>query len=660
MGNRGKLTASVVACLAGALALPASAQGIDRAAAFGELPKLWSVRVAPDGKQVAYVAEAKSGGRFLAVLDRANGKVTPALSAPAGELRLERCNWQSNVRLLCTFYGISNQNQAGFLLPFSRLVGVDADGRNVKELQIRQAGAELSLYQDSVIDWLANDDDHVLVQVDFTREFSTGTRLASTAEGVGVIKLNTRTGTSSVHTKPDPTVASWYSDGDGNILAKLTVKQDTRTGYLRDEAGTYVRAAGGQWHKIARSTILDIDMVPLGFDQTAARVYLLGEHNGRDALMTVDLANPAAAPAIAYAREDVDVDGVETGGRFRRVIGAAYTLDAGQIEYFDEKRKKLSSSIARSLPGSPLVTIVSESDDGQTMVVHTHGDDDAGRYYLLDRTKGTMDELGIERPQVDKMSLARVKPVSYPASDGTMIPAYLTTPAGLKPGPAPVVLLPHGGPGSRDSWGFDWLAQYFASLGYVVMQMNFRGSSGYGEAWFRENGFKSWPVAVGDINDAARWLIKQGIADPDRVAIAGWSYGGYASLMAAVTEPSVYKAVIAIAPVTDLVMLKSEALRTAGYTLTRDYIGEGPHVAQGSPARRAGEIRAPVMLVHGTHDLNVRIAHSTVMADALRSAGKTVQFVSYDKLDHQLDSGPARTDMLRKAAALLETAVPTD
>ncbi|MEI9851159.1 MAG: alpha/beta fold hydrolase [Sphingomonas sp.] len=119
--------------------------------------------------------------------------------------------------------------------------------------------------------------------------------------------------------------------------------------------------------------------------------------------------------------------------------------------------------------------------------------------------------------------------------------------------------MPHGGPGARDEWGFDWLAQFFAARGYAVLQPNFRGSAGYGEDWFLENGFKSWRTAIGDVNDGGRWLVGQGIAAPAKLAIVGWSYGGYAALQSAVLDPELFKAIVAIAPVTDLGALKEES-----------------------------------------------------------------------------------------------------
>jgi dipeptidyl aminopeptidase/acylaminoacyl peptidase len=214
--------------------------------------------------------------------------------------------------------------------------------------------------------------------------------------------------------------------------------------------------------------------------------------------------------------------------------------------------------------------------------------------------------------------------------------------------------MPHGGPSARDTWGFDWLPQYFAQLGYAVIQPNYRGSSGYGDVWYGEDGFKAWRTAMSDVNDSARWAIAQGIADPKKVAIVGWSYGGYAALQTNVIEPGLYRAAVAIAPLTDMQMWKAEFRGFINRTVQAEYIGSGPHLVEGSPLRNAAAIKVPVMLFHGTRDINVGVAQSEAMASALRNAGGQVELVTYKNLDHQLADSAARADMLLKSARFLE------
>jgi dipeptidyl aminopeptidase/acylaminoacyl peptidase len=262
------------------------------------------------------------------------------------------------------------------------------------------------------------------------------------------------------------------------------------------------------------------------------------------------------------------------------------------------------------------------------------------------------------RSALEGIKLAKVKPITYPAADGTAVPGYLTLPPGIdSPKGLPAIVLPHGGPSARDEWGFDWLAQYYASRGYAVLQPNFRGSAGYGDAWLKENGFKSWRTAIGDVLDAGHWLVAQGIADPAKLCVLGWSYGGYAALQSAVVEPGFFKAVVAIAPVTDLEELKEEWHHWSNFYLTRVEIGDGPHVREGSPARNADKIKVPVLMFQGTLDRNVSVKQSRLMDARLENTGVKHELVLFEGLDHYLEDSNARAEMLRKSNEFMQAAI---
>jgi len=307
--------------------------------------------------------------------------------------------------------------------------------------------------------------------------------------------------------------------------------------------------------------------------------------------------------------------------------------------------------LSKALPGLPLIGFVDSSADENKLLIRAESDTDPGRYYIFDKTTKRLNEIVLSRPELEGMTLAQVKPITYKASDGTDVPAYLTLPPGSDGKNLPAIVLPHGGPGSRDEWGFDWLAQYFASRGYAVLQPNFRGSSGYGERWFQKNGFQSWRMAIGDVNDAGRWLIAQGIAAPGKLGIFGWSYGGYAALQSGVLDPGLFKAVVAVAPVTDLGQFKQEGWNWYFGRIRSDFIGSGPHVTEGSPAQNAARLQAPVLLFHGERDLNVPVRQSRIMQDKLRDAGKKVELTVFPDIDHYLRDAAVRAEMLRRSDA---------
>jgi len=329
--------------------------------------------------------------------------------------------------------------------------------------------------------------------------------------------------------------------------------------------------------------------------------------------------------------------------------------DRRQTEVFEPQIKQLLTALSRALPQQPLMRIVDSSLDESMLVVVAGSDNDPGVYYMFDRKSHQLNTFLVLRSELEHVKLANVKATSYPAEDGVMIPAYLTLPPGQEsPHGLPAIVLPHGGPSSRDQWGFDWLSQYFANRGYAVLQPEYRGSAGYGEAWFQQNGFRSWKVAIGDVLSGGRWLVKQGIADPARLGIVGWSYGGYAAMKSTVVDPTLFKAAIAIAPVTDLSALVEERRHWSDFEVVKAFVGDGPQLHEGSPIENASSFKVPVLRFHGTLDRTVGYRQSERLAEKLKSAGARVDLVSFKDLDHQLDDSEARTELLKRSDEFLQ------
>ncbi|WP_332306559.1 alpha/beta hydrolase family protein [Sphingomonas sp. PAMC 26605] len=395
---------------------------------------------------------------------------------------------------------------------------------------------------------------------------------------------------------------------------------------------------------------------PYAVDRDRNLVYGFDAKDGRQALYAIAL-DGSLTKTLVLDHPDVDVDDLIRIGRQNRVVGASFVTDKRQSAFFDPTLKALAASLSRALPGLPLVTFVDASADESKLLLFAGSDVDPGHFYLYDKATRHLGEVLPARGALATTTLAQVKPITFTATDGTQIPAYLTLPPGSDGKGLPTIVMPHGGPEARDEWGFDWLSQFFANRGYAVLQPNFRGSTGYGEAWFKDNGYKSWRVAIGDVNDGGRWLVKQGIADPARLAIVGWSYGGYAALQSAVLDPALFKAIVAVAPVTDLETRRQERHDYTDFAEEDARIGKGPHVREGSPAQNAARITAPVLLFHGDRDQNVGVGESRLMASRLRAAGKQVDYVEFHGLDHQLDDSDARPQLLDKADAFLRTAL---
>jgi dipeptidyl aminopeptidase/acylaminoacyl peptidase len=645
--------------LAAILLLPAAAAPpADPVRAFAERPAVQSISLSPSGRKIAFIAPGPGPTTILYVVEAgSDAEPKEALSADGNPERLTSCSFVSETRLLCRVYMITEE--AGEILPVSRIVAVDADGRNLKMLS-RQAGfygAYVSLGGGGIVDSLPGEDGAVLMSQEFVPEERQGTRMVDSREGLGVDRIDTRTGSSRSVEAPKPNAVEYISDGRGTV--RIYGSRDVEgVGYETGRINYFYRAKGSRdWKPLgAYDRMTAQGFNPYAVDPDLDLAYGFKRVGGRLALYSLALDGSKRETEV-FAHPRVDVDGLVRIGRRERVVGATFATDRRQAVYFDPELKALGAALSKALPGLPLVNFIDSNIDETRLLIWAGSDTDPGRYYLYDKPGKQLSEIMLSRPELEGAALAAVKPVTYKAGDGAEVPAYLTLPAGSAGRNLPAIVMPHGGPSARDEWGFDWLAQFYAARGFAVFQPNYRGSSGYGDEWFQQNGFQSWRAAIGDINDAGRWLIAQGIADPSKLAIVGWSYGGYAALQSNAVDPGLFKAVVAIAPVTDLAMLKTDHEGWSDFRVVSEMIGSGPHVEEGSPARNARRIQAPVLLFHGERDFNVRIGQSRTMLDRLKDAGKSADLIVYPRLDHYLDDSTARADMLRRSDAFLRTAL---
>lgn len=624
------------------------------AAAFGARPLVAAATLSPDGSHVAFIAPAEGKTNVAMVIDVAKGEATAIGSADGNPLKLTSCGWSAADRLVCRFYGIDAGS--GQRLAITRLLGVDANGAHKMWLSRKTGDHALGINQVDgvVLDWRAGVDGTVLMARNFVPSQATGTVISVSRQGLGVELVNTKTGASKLVEAPKNSVDRYFADGNG-VVRIIALDGETSAGLLSGVTEYQYRAPGSRsWTTFSSVAANGPGLRPLAVDGAANVAYALAKKDGRDALFKVALDGTLKADLV-YADPRFDVEDVVTVGRQSRVIGFTYVTEQRNVVYFDPDYKKLAEQLSKTLPNTPLVDFGATSADERKVIVHAASDTDPGRYYLLDRTTKQMAQISTGRPALSGYAFGAVKAISYPAADGTAIPAYLTLPPGSDGKHLPALVMPHGGPSYRDTGGFDVLAQFFAQRGFAVIQPEFRGSTGYGRAFYQNNAFQSWRTAIGDVTDAGRWMIREGIADPAKVAVFGWSYGGYAALQANVIDPALFKAVIAVAPVTDFDMIKEEARGFTSYELVQRAVGDARTAAEGSPLRHAAAFAAPVLMFHGDTDINVNIAESRAMDAALRKAGKSTRLVVYKGLDHQLDDSKAEADMLAQSDVFLRT-----
>jgi dipeptidyl aminopeptidase/acylaminoacyl peptidase len=650
--------ALVTLCYSAATAAQSTHTLAEDAAAFGAREAVDAPDLSPDASSIIYLTPGPGRKTAAVVGDLNSAQFHTMVSSDGDPESLTWCHFAGESRAVCRFGALVESQSIGDLLGFSRLIAVDLNGANAKLLGQPESPHEFAMrqYDAQIIDWLGSSDGTVLINRLYVPEEVLGQAVKRTKQGWGVDRINVSTLKSD--TVESPRDAASYTTDDLGHVRLMSITDERNSGMLTGKIRYFYRTQNSRdWKTLFQVDDIDNpDAKPLAIDASVDSLYTLKKKSGRYALYASKLDGSMAETLIADD-PSVDIDDVIRFGDGQKVIGYSYSTDKGHTVYFDQEFKALAAGLSKALPKAPIIEFVDASSDGNKLLIFGGSDIDPGRYYLFDRGKKTLEPLMIVRPELEGRSLASVKPVAITAPDGASIPAYLTLPPGKAAKGLPAVVLPHGGPSARDEWGFDWLAQFLAARGYAVLQPQYRGSAGFGDAWLNQNGFKNWRTSIGDVTASAKWLASEGIADPNKVAILGWSYGGYAALQSAVVEPGLYKAVVAIAPVTDLQMAKDEARNFDNYYLVEKEIGSGPHVAEGSPLKRAAEIRAPVLLIHGMMDNVVRSAESKAMDQALRGAGKQSELLTFKGLNHQLNDSDARTQMLTKIGELLDRTI---
>jgi dipeptidyl aminopeptidase/acylaminoacyl peptidase len=344
-----------------------------------------------------------------------------------------------------------------------------------------------------------------------------------------------------------------------------------------------------------------------------------------------------------------------------RLIGLhALEGDEDRYTFFDPADDRVWAAV-RAAYGGDSVKLVSWSNDRRRILVRVDSATLGPAYAVVDLAERRGSWLGAEYEGLKAGDIGPVRPLRFKAADGLELTGYLTLPHGKDPKALPLIVLPHGGPAARDTPGFDWWAQAMASRGYAVLQVNYRGSEGFG--WdFQKAGFGEWGRKMQtDLSDGVAYLAGQGIIDPKRVCIVGGSYGGYAALAGVTLQKGIYRCAVSFGGVTDLRGLIVYSRRRSGDEAQRywnRYMGSedlgDPVLARYSPALHAAEASAPILLIHGKDDTVVPLNESTEMADALRRAGKPVELVVQNNADHWLSLGATRLQMLQATMAFVE------
>jgi len=552
--------------------------------------------------------------------------------------------WANDERLLLSIAFSGRRN----LIPVqeTRLLAINRDGseplRLVRDRKDLMRGSEewKPQFRDNVIDSLPDDNDHILLSIDLVKPGSPA-----------VYRYNIYTGAKEGILRPHPPITDWTTDSQGEVRAGV--------GFRGIDHRVVIRAPRESRWRLAWQYKLFQDPAtrPMGFGADPNILYVRCPYEGRDAVFTVDIGKEILEKRLVFSDPDYDIGGsLIISPKTREAVGVYYISATGRSHFWDESYRALKEGIDRALPDT-VNYIVSMSRDEVRYVVFATSAVQPGTYYLGDREKDTLDKIFETYPELGPGNLAEKEQVTYTTRDGLEVEGYLTLPREERKRPLPAVIYPHGGPATRSHLKFDYWSEFLASRGYAVLQMNFRGSYGYGESHLFA-GLENWGLQMqDDITDGTKWLVAQGIADPERICILGASYGGYAALMGAVKTPDLYRCAVSYGGVSDLTLLLRSKFWFAGRDIVKAQIGDTwkdrKRLKETSPLRQADKVRIPILIVHGDTDRVVSMKHSARMAKALRRKGKAHEYLVLEDGDHHLSLQHNRTLFLEKLESFL-------
>lgn len=620
-----KLLLSSIATLGAAVVttLPTTAMAVDAPVPmeYWAAPDFMSnVSVSPNGKYVAFIkSTSQKGDKIVEVFDASNLSKKP-YRVGAKKMRLQGFQWVGDEEMVVSFdqqvsKRIKGFNQGAFK---SKIALFSMENKKFKELNDDNFNLSLA-------SGLVHDPDHVLVRYAYFDR-------SESRRAPSFYKYNLKKGTKELVLKGNDKVGRVRFDEYGNprFASKFDMGSQEFVEYYREKGGSEWKEYHRQ-HEDSFETFSYAGLVE-GDDD---RIYVLA-NNGNDkvGLWKYNLKTKAFE-SLVYRHNDVDlVTTLRPANAWKnpsKMTGVAYNKETRHRKYFDNKEEAMIRQFKNALPNADYVSISSMSRDEKTMVVRNTGPKDPGTFYLY--RDGKVSKLGGINPLLAANDLANVEYIEYKARDGKNIAGYLTRPNG--PGPHPLVVMPHGGPFINEVVIYDDWAQMLANNGYMVLQPQYRGSRGYGLDFYKTafiNGGEGGKKMQDDKDDGVKHLIAKGEVSADRVAMFGWSYGGYAALIAAAREPNIYQCVIAGAAVAD---------NNQQVNYYRDRIDGAGRIEQVpfwdgsiSPIKEVSNVNVPMLVIHGSVDQRVPPLHSKKYVKELEKYGKTFEYIELKNADH--------------------------
>ena len=508
-----------------------------------------------------------------------------------------------------------------------RLFAVGIDGSNPKDLTPFEKVRAL------IIDRLERNPNEILISLN-----------KRDARIFDVYRVNVNSGEMRMIAENPGNYTGWATDWDGQLRIATTTDGVSSTLLFRNSEGE-------KFAPIITTSFKDT-ISPLLFTRDNKQLYV-ATNLGRDkmAIFKYDPENKKELEKI-FEHPEVDVTNLLSSRKRRVITGVSYVTDKTHYFFIDKKRADLQKDLERRLPGFE-VRLAGCNNDEDKCLVRTFTDRSLGAYYFYDLISKDFRKLADVSPWLNEQDLVPMRPIKYQSRDGLTINGYLTLPKGEAARNLPVVVNPHGGPWYRDQWGYNPEVQFLANRGYAVLQVNFRGSTGYGRKFWQAS-FKQWGKAMqDDITDGVQWLIKQGIADPKRVAIYGGSYGGYATLAGLTFTPDLYAAGVDYVGVSNIfTFMKSIPPYWRPYLeMLYEMVGHPEKdkdlLTAASPVFHSQNIKVPLLIAQGANDPRVNKAESDQMVAALKARGIEVPYIVKANEGHGFANEENRFDFYR-------------
>lgn len=583
---------------------------VDEVERFATLPFIRTVNVSPDGKHLAVIRSTSKNGDYVIEIYDANNLKQAPVTLGANKMLVSSVTWLNDQRIAVNFRQILEDRAHRFWV--SKLAITSIDGKSdwlVPFSNSTRAGFQL-------LDVLADDPQHVLVYGDANDNYIPD-----------VIKLNVDTGSTAIVLRgSDKINGGFMTDHTGQVRVGQgwNLANNTIDIYVR-------KSASDEWLLLKEVTATSRENYSVvGFNKSNLNQLYVLMNYGEDTvgLYQYDIDKGVYSDRL-YGLENVDIDAVQFNKQ-HELTSFSYT-EKQPVSYFIDKQEAALNQQLYQLFPRQYVRISSRSVNNDVLVVSVSADKNPGEYYLLNRG-GQLQKIGPTRPLLTEEMLSSVKYIAYEARDGKKIRAYVTVPSTGK-APYPTVVLPHGGPWARDVVVFDEWSQLLAHHGFLVVQANFRGSTGYGLDFWKA-GDKNWGLKMqDDLDDAAEFLVEKGLADRNKLAMFGWSYGGYAAFAASMRTPNIYQCTIAGAGVSDLSRINATLNDSRYLSLLQE-----PTIKGVSPIEQVQDVNVPIMVVHGDIDSRVPVEHSRAFVKKLKQFHKQHQYIELKDADHFSDT----------------------